>query len=182
MLTLTRLKPYVLGRDRPLSRSCSNFLAWRTIMHNILIIMLTFLHCWQTLQVPSDLGSGVLSKTVHLSSFVNCYVTHQFCACLTLINRLWLTLMHVVMRPGLYCCSSMTMVCIHLLTIVVSMLRQNAIMAGEKKNCWQFTRLVLNSIVILMVFLWQLILTMSCGWISGCSLTWVDNKLNGWNI
>ena len=134
MLTPTRLKPYVLGRDRPLSRSCSNFLAWQTIMRNIFVIMLTLLHRWRTLQVPSDLGRGVLRRTAPLSSFVNYYVTLRFYACLTLISRLWLTRMHVVMRPGLYCYSSMTMVCIHLLTIVASTVRRERNYGGGEKE------------------------------------------------
>ena len=182
MLTLTRLRPYILGRNRPLSRSCNNFLAWQITMRNIFVIMLILLHRWWTSQVPSDLGSGVLSRTAHLSSFVNYYVTLLFCACLTLISRLWLTLMHVVMQPGLYCCSSMTMVCIHLLTIVASTLRRNATMAGEKKNCWRYIRRVLNGVVTLMVCPQQFTLIMNRGWIFGRSRTWVDDKLGGWNV
>ena len=182
MLTLIRLRPYVLGRDRPLSTSCNNFLAWRTIMRNIFIIMLTLLHRWWTLQVPSDLGSGVLTKTAYLSSFVNCYVTLQFCACLALVSHLWLTLMHVMMQPGLHCCSSMMMVCIRLLTIVASTLRRNATMMKEKKNCWQYTRHVLNGVVTLMVCPQQFTLTMNHGWIFGCSFIWVDDKLGGWHV
>ena len=182
MLTLTGLRPYVPGHNRPLSRNCSTFLAWRITMRNIFIIMLTLLHHWRTLQVPSDLGSRVLTKTTHLSSFVNCYVTLWFCAYLTLISHLWLTLMHVVMQPGLYCCSSMMTVCIRLLTIVASTLRRNTTMVGEKKNCWQYIRRVLNGIVTLMVCPQQFTLIMNRGWIFGRSRIWEEDKLGGWNI
>ena len=34
MLTLTRLRPYAPGCDRPLSRNCTNLSAWQTIMHS----------------------------------------------------------------------------------------------------------------------------------------------------
>ena len=144
MLILIRWRPFVHGQSPLPSKSCSNFWVSRIIMRNIFVIMPTSLHHLLTSPVPSVLGTGVVLRIARLTSCVSCYVTHQSCACLTSNCPSSLIRMHVVMQLVLCCCSSMMMVSTRWRIIAASTLRRNATMGVVRKNCWQYTKRVLN--------------------------------------
>ena len=144
MLILIRWRPFVHGQSPLPSKSCSNFWVSRIIMHNIFVITPTLLHHLLTSPVPSVLGTGVVLRIARLTSCVSCYVTHQSYACTTLNCPSSLIRMHVMMQLVLCCCSSMMMVYTRWHIIAASTLRRNATMGVVRKNCWQYTKRVLN--------------------------------------
>ena len=180
--TPTRLRLYVPGRNRPRLKNCSNFSALLFTTHSTSCRTPILLHRWQTWPVLSNRGTGVLSKTYRLCRCASYCATHLYWNCLTLRGHLWLIQMHIRMQLGLFCCNNMMMVYTPLRTIVASMLRQNTIMVGARKNCWRYSKRVSNGDVILTVYRLPFILTTNHGSIYLHNRTLVDVRHIGSNV